>query len=136
VYPENGAGGARNYLNILIRQNHTEAGWPTSADNSFWLDYTYNSSPPGSIHTVLLPEIRKALDHWSGANPAKMNFYVAVQDPRNDPEAMRGFLNCANIDITVDIDDNPNSIADNGGRRTFSGFTQRLRALRPRAPAR
>jgi hypothetical protein len=57
-----------------------------------------------------------------------MNFYVSVQDPRRDPEGLRGFMNCANIDLTIDIEDVPGLNPDNGfwgARSTFYAITQR-----------
>ncbi len=152
VYPENGVGGARNYLNVLIRESHKDMGWPTASDNSFWLDYTYNSSPPGTVNSILIPEIKLALDQtlggnqpalrqtapWStlwgaGANPAKMNFYVSVQDPRRDPFGTRGVTNCANIDLYIDLQDDPGmhlgpAGASFGARAFFEAFVWRAGA--------
>jgi hypothetical protein len=150
VYPENGIGGARNYFNVLIREAQVfSSGWPTGSDDSFWLDYTNNDIPPGTVETTLIPEIQMALDQslggdilgvrqtppfdtWWGpdANPSMMNFYVSVQDPRRDPEGLRGFFNCANIDLLIDINDapylhvGPNS-GSFGARQPFYAFVSR-----------
>ena len=32
-----------------------------------------------------------------------MNFYIALEDPAHDPDSLRGFLHCANVDAAIDV---------------------------------
>lgn len=119
-----------NALNVLIREERFNNS-PVIQPGSFWtddMDYLKthlvsnmleNSNPYASVKTT--PPFGSTDGLGSTWYNTKMNFYVAKADPANDPEYLRGFQYCANIDIIVDIITGTGSTGSNGQQGSFQG---------------
>ena len=90
-------------FNVIIReQTATNKG-------SFWTDFQADPSL-----AILRENIRQMLEGDATIPGVRemapydefypfMNFYIALDDPANDPDSLRGFLHCANIDAAIDV---------------------------------
>jgi hypothetical protein len=108
-------------FNVIIReQTVTNKG-------SFWTDFQADptlATLRQNIHQMLegdptSPGVRETAP-YDEFYPF-MNFYIAVEDPAHDPDALRGFLYCANIDATIDVVTGPLPY----GSGSFTGGVQR-----------
>jgi hypothetical protein len=103
---ENAPGGDPSAaFNVLVREVR---GLPdrTYAGGSFYSDDIPTLRAAIRSNLIEGPIGYGALDHtpplsdWYGS---RMNFYIAREDPSWDPEYLRGFMHCANIDAIVDV---------------------------------
>lgn len=118
---ENAPGGnPANALNVLITEMK-KLGPGNYQAGSF-----YNDDIP-TLKTAILEHMLEApsenyrsinyIAPFSSWYSQKMNFYIAREDPTNDPESLRGFLHCANIDVMIDVVTNSDDVSgsDPGG---------------------
>lgn len=104
---ENAPGGnPANALNVLITEIK-KLGPGNYQAGSFYDDDIPTLKTAILKHMLEAPSVGyRAISHiapfssWYGQ---KMNFYIAREDPTNDPETLRGFLHCANIDVMIDV---------------------------------